>query len=162
MHPEALTSMEKLLERAPIEARLLLDVGSLDINGSYRPMVEKRGWEYRGIDIRPGKNVDIVVQPYFFGNWVSENEFDIVISGSTMEHVERPWLWLKECARVLKPGGLLAIVTHWNYPLHEHPFDCFRFMPHGMEVLFDDTGVLTDYEIYIANSTDIVGSAFKK
>jgi hypothetical protein len=34
-----------------------------------------------------------------------------VISGSTMEHVARPWRWVPELVRILRPGGLLAIVA---------------------------------------------------
>lgn len=160
MHDAAYTAMEQLLKRSPSNTNCVLDVGSLDVNGTYRPMIEKRGWNYTGIDIRKGSNVDEVVHPYCYP--FGAGEFDVVISGSTMEHVEHPWLWLPEIARVLRPGGLLAIVTHWSFPLHEYPVDTFRYMPHGMKALFDWTGMLHQYDIRIINDTDIVGSALKR
>lgn len=79
-----------------------------------------------------------------------------------MEHVEAIWRWVPELARVLRPGGLLAIVTHWQFPEHRYPVDCWRIMPDGMRYLFDETGCLDDYSIEIASQWDIAASAVKR
>lgn len=141
------------------EARVL-DVGSLDVNGSYREAIEDRGWEYLGVDIRSGKNVDIVVPEYDYP--FEDGEFDVVISGSTMEHVRAIWRWVPELVRVLRPGGLLVIVTHSAWWVHGYPVDCWRILPDGMAYLFDLTESLRDYMIMMEKETDILGSAFKK
>lgn len=159
MHPDAIPAMERLLSRAPHDTQHVLDVGALDVNGTYRPLIESRGWTYLGLDIVAGENVDIVAPPYQYP--FSDGEFDVVTSGSTAEHVERPWLWFPELARVLRPGGLLAILTHWQFKPHRYPKDCWRFMPDGMQVLFDDTACLSEYYIKIVSKTDIVGSAIR-
>lgn len=141
----------------------VLDVGSLDVNGNHRKMIEDRGWSYTGLDLVPGKNVDVVAYgPYDFDlGDRPEDLFDIVISGSTMEHVQAIWRWVPELVSCLKPGGLLAIVTHWSFPEHRYPLDCWRIMPDGMEYLFDQTARLERYHIRIADPQNIVGSAFK-
>jgi SAM-dependent methyltransferase len=139
----------------------VLDVGSLDVNGTYRPLIEPRGWDYTGLDIAPGPNVDIVAADPFDWPLVADS-FDVVISGSTMEHVTAIWRWVPEMVRVLKPGGLLIIITHWQFVEHRYPVDCWRIMPDGMRYLFDETGQLEDYEIAIYSSTDIYGLARKK
>jgi hypothetical protein len=64
--------------------------------------------------------------------------------------------------RVLRPGGVLAIITHWSFPEHRYPIDCWRILPDGMKHLFDLTKSLADYDIRIVNPTDIVGVARKK
>lgn len=122
-------------------------------------MIEARGWEYVGVDIEPGKNVDIVVPEFEYP--FEDGAFDVVISGSTMEHVTAIWRWVPELVRVLRPGGLLVIVTHAAWWLHEHPVDCWRILPDGFAYLFDLTESLTDYMIMIEKETDILGSAFK-
>lgn len=160
MHENAMIAMQEMLGRAPEWAKAVLDVGSLDINGVYKPMILERGWQYTGIDIQDGNNVDYVVEPYSYP--FPDNSFDIVMSGSCMEHVERPWLWIPELARVLKPGGLLAIVTHHTFPFHEYPWDCYRFFPRAFMVLFDDTRMLEDYRIRIHSDQDIIASAIKR
>ena len=161
MHPGAVETMQKMLRRYTGDGDDVLDVGSMDINGTYRPLVESLGWQYTGLDLAPGKNVDIVsTAPYDFP--MASDQFDIVMSGSTMEHVEAPWIWLRELVRVLRPGGLLCILTHWSFPLHRYPIDTYRYMPDGLQYLFDISGPLYDEEIAIVNKTDIVGSAFKR
>lgn len=160
MHPGAIDTMRTALERVQLFGGLVLDVGSLDVNGTYRPLIEHMGWQYIGLDTEQGANVDIVTpDPYHYP--FNDTTFDVVLSGSTMEHVEAIWLWLPELVRVLKPGGLLAILTHWQFPEHRYPVDCWRIMPDGMRYLFNSTGVLFDYDIRIVSDTDIIGSAYK-
>ena len=162
MHPEARNAMNEILGRLPIPSvQNVLDVGSYDVNGTYRPLVEDRGWTYTGLDIEAGPNVDIVAKkPYKFP--VKANTYDVVMSGSTMEHVEAIWLWIPELVRVLRPGGLLAVVTHWQFPEHRYPVDCWRIMPDGMTYLFEQTGLLERYDIRIVSQYDIAGVAYKK
>lgn len=59
----------------------VLDIGSLDINGNNRFLFEES--TYLGIDLGPGKNVDVVCPGHLFK---SENKFDIVISTECFEH----------------------------------------------------------------------------
>lgn len=161
MHKEAYAAMAGVLAQEQGDGLRVLDVGSLDVNGTYRPLIEARGWSYTGLDIRPGPNVDVVtVDPYHYP--LQENGFDIVLSGSTMEHVAEIWRWAPELARVLKPGGLLVILTHHCFPLHRYPADYWRIMPDGMGYLFDMCGSLTEYDIEMVDSRDILATARKK
>jgi SAM-dependent methyltransferase len=153
--------MGKMLRRSKQHGAVsLLDVGSYNVNGTFRPLVEGQGWQYTGLDQTAGPNVDVVADdPFKFP--FPAHTFDVVISGSTMEHVTAIWKWIPELVRVLKPGGFLAIHTHWQFPEHRYPVDCWRVLPDGMKFIFDETGQLADYDIRIANHMDIVGSAFK-
>lgn len=160
MHKEAYQEMSKALATVKGKFLNVLDVGSLDVNGSYRPLVIERGWNYTGLDIRPGRNVDIVANdPFSYP--MPDNTYDLVISGSTMEHVTAVWRWVPELVRVLKPGGTLIIITHWQFVEHCYPLDCWRILPDGMRYLFDDTAVLADYDVRILNDTDILGKAVR-
>lgn len=154
--------MLNMLGRFHQEQAEVLDVGSYDVNGTYRPMIElHEGWHYTGMDVCEGPNVDVVSpDPYHFP--FEEGAFDLVITGSTMEHVEAIWLWVPELVRVLKPGGMLSIVTHWSFPEHKYPIDCWRIMPDGMKYLFDQTGKLERYNIGIVSPYDIGATAWRK
>lgn len=160
MHAEALAAMTNLLGRWNGPAANVLDVGSYDVNGTFRPLVTGRGWRYTGLDCAAGPNVDIVASdPYHYP--IADDQFDVVLSGSTMEHVEAIWRWVPELVRVLRPGGMLAIVTHWQFPEHRYPVDCWRIMEDGMRYLFDLTGQLELYEIRYASQYDIAATAWK-
>jgi SAM-dependent methyltransferase len=152
--------MAGMLAKVAGDGLSVLDVGSYNVNGTFRPLIESRGWQYTGLDQVAGPNVDVVaVAPFVFP--FVDDSFDVVISGSTMEHVTAIWRWIPELVRVLAPGGFLAIHTHWSFPEHRYPLDCFRILPDGMRYLFDETGKLENYEIRIANDIDIIGNAFK-
>lgn len=161
MHKESMQLMRQMLGRCTFERASVLDVGAFDVNGNFRGLVTGRGWQYTGLDQTAGPNVDIVAEDPFHYPF-NDGAFDVVISGSTMEHVTAIWRWVPELVRVLRPGGFLALHTHWQFPEHRYPLDCWRFMPDGLRFLFDETGVLTDYDIRIANHMDIVASAFRK
>ena len=116
------------------QATRILDVGSADVNGTFRPLFDKPRWTYTGLDIVPGTNVDIVAEkPYCWP--LEEDSFDVVISGSCLEHVQAPWLWAREVARVVRPGGLVMVIAPWRWPQHRHPVDCWRVLPDGMSFL---------------------------
>lgn len=148
------------LMRTDVLGRTVLDVGSRNVNGTYRPMVCELGGVYTGLDIVEGPNVD-VVSPDEHRYPLPDAGFDIVISGSTAEHVRRPWWWIQELARLVVPGGLVVVVTHWKWPEHDYPRDYWRFMPAGLRELFALTGQLQDYCIETDPDGTIAGSAFR-
>ena len=129
----------------------ILDLGSTDIFGCYRPIFDKENWQYTGVDLAPGKNVDIVLSdPY---NWLElkTGSFDVFISGQTFEHIEYFWVTILEIERVLKPGGLCCILAPSGGPEHRYPLDCWRFYPDGFNALaryanLDVLEVGTDWE----------------
>ena len=103
----------------------ILDVGSLDINGTLRPAAPK-GAKYVGIDLAPGPGVDIVVTESERFPFPTAS-FDLVISTSCLEHDPVFWLTFLQMARVVRPGGFIYISAPSNGPYHGHPGDCWRF-----------------------------------
>jgi SAM-dependent methyltransferase len=67
--------------------------------------------------------------------------FDIVVSGQVIEHVRKPWIWMKELARVCAPGGVVVTVNPVSWPYHEAPVDCWRIYPDGMRALCEEAGL---------------------
>jgi len=113
----------------------ILDLGSYDVNGSYRDFFDDPVWQYQGMDMEAGKNVDIVLQnPYAWKEIKSQSQ-DVVISGQAFEHVEFFWVLIDEMARVLKPGGLICIIAPSRGYEHRYPVDCWRFYPDAFRAL---------------------------
>ncbi len=121
----------------------IADVGSYDVNGTYRPLFANELWTYTGFDVAAGPNVDVVVESPERWGLRSENlaKFDVVISGQTLEHVRRPWVWIKQVAELCRPGGLIWICAPNTWVYHEYPIDCWRIWPDGMRALFDEAGL---------------------
>lgn len=139
MHESSLSRMAEFVEflakqDLPRPARVL-DVGSFNVNGSYRDMFAGDEWSYEGLDIERGPGVDIVVdQPYRWRN-VKSNSFDVVVSGQAFEHIEFPWVTIHEIRRVLRAGGWGCLVVPSAGPEHRYPIDCWRFYPDGLIAL---------------------------
>ena len=152
MHDASMREMalfrDKYLDAAkPLD---IVDIGSMDINGCYRGLFDNPGWKYTGFDIEPGSNVDIVG----FDN-LQMNSYDVLISGSTLEHVKRPWDWLADLKWYIRRGGLICIITHHTWPMHRYPIDTYRYYPDGMLDLFEYAGIEV-VEIK-RNETDTIG-----
>jgi SAM-dependent methyltransferase len=125
----------KYLESRTNEPLLILDLGSLDVNGSYREYFEVSHWSYRGIDMTAGNNVDIVLQDPYDWREIRSGSADVVVSGQAFEHIEFFWLTMLEIARVLKPEGLCCLIAPSGGPEHFYPVDCWRFYRDGFAAL---------------------------
>lgn len=154
MHESTYREMKKFSEILPHEALSIADVGSMDINGTYKPIFDKTPWKYTGLDIGAGRNVDrVLATPYKWSN-VTDEEFDVVISGQALEHTEYPWLFAQELARIVKRGGLVCVIAPYQWEFHEFPIDCYRFFPDGMKAILTQAG-LSIVTCYMAeNSSD--------
>ncbi|HQB39962.1 MAG TPA: class I SAM-dependent methyltransferase, partial [Deltaproteobacteria bacterium] len=75
---------------------------------------------------------------------IPDNSFDVVYSHQVLEHVPRPWLAGAEMVRALKPGGIGIHTSCAFNPRHGQPDfnDYYRFLPDGLEQLFDGVTVL--------------------
>jgi SAM-dependent methyltransferase len=141
MHPSSYALMQDFVDRCLAAAPEVevLDVGSADVNGTYRPLFERPGWRYTGLDIAPGPNVDVVVAGQLWP--LPEAIFDAVISGSAFEHISRLWQTITEIRFVLKPGGYCCLIAPASGPEHRHPVDCWRILPDGWRALADYAGL---------------------
>jgi SAM-dependent methyltransferase len=140
--------MKDLVSRylEPAAPLRIVDVGSYDVNGSYRSIFERPGWHYVGVDIAAGPNVDLVLSsPYRFP--MRDSFADLVISGQAFEHIEFFWLTWKEMVRVARPGGLIFLIAPSRGSEHLHPVDCWRFLPGGYRALAKYVGNVDVVEV---------------
>jgi SAM-dependent methyltransferase len=94
--------------------KIVLDCGSLDINGNNRYLFED--CSYLGIDLVWGDNVDIVTSVF---NYRPGFLFDTIISTGMLEHDIYHVSSLARMYDILKPGGLL-LITAAGYGFKEH------------------------------------------
>jgi SAM-dependent methyltransferase len=158
MHQGSMEKMahfrDKYLLSRKDESLVILDVGSYDVNGTYRSLFEAPNWTYVGVDQAPGANVDVVLaDPYHFRGIRSES-IDVVVTGQTFEHVEYFWVTMLEIARVMKPGAVCCIVVPSSGPRHLFPVDCWRFFPDGLSALARHAGLVVR-EVSLDNGSKV-------
>lgn len=112
----------------------VLEVGSMDVNGSVRENF--RNCEYTGIDFREGPGVDVVMDavdlPKKFGP-----VFDVVLCLETLEHCE-DWRGVLQASwDVLKDGGKFMLTTPTKEKgRHNYPSDYWRWTLEQYEHMF--------------------------
>ena len=118
----------------------ILEVGSLDVNGSLRSEILKSNpRKYIGVDIANGPGVDEICDATNLVQKYSKRSFDIVIATEVLEHVLNWKLAISNMKNVVKFGGIILITTRSiGYPKHNYPNDFWRFETEDMKYIFSD------------------------
>jgi len=122
----------------------LLEIGPDSIPVStYRQATPNGPSVWETIDLSPYPGLTYkAVDEYHFS--LPDDMFDVVLSGQVLEHVRKPWVWMKEVARVCKPGGIVITINPVSWPYHEAPVDCWRIYPEGHRALAEDSGLTVE------------------
>lgn len=133
--------MLKAVSETQSSAPFVLDVGC-----GHKPYADLfKGCCYQGMD-----RDTIYASPDIIGDSlkipVETSTVDIVFSTQVIEHVSNPQAMVQECFRILKPGGFLIMTGPLYWPLHEEPFDFYRFSKYGFENLISNAG-FSEWEI---------------
>lgn len=105
----------------------VLEIGARARSGNVRRDWVPAGWDYSGFDIMAGPNVDVVGDAHALSRHYPADSFDAVMAFSVLEHLLMPWKFVIELNRVLKPGAIGMFTTHQCWPLHDEPWDFWRY-----------------------------------
>ena len=93
----------------------LLDVGCG--NGSYLSLMRTLGWDVAGVDVDPqavavcrARGLSVFLGTLEEASF-PDGSFDVITMNHAIEHAPNPLALLRECYRILSPGGYVGIVT---------------------------------------------------
>lgn len=130
------------LEHIPGNATIL-EIGSRNINGSVRSLLEPRSMKYVGVDLIGGEGVDIILDVLDLRNYFGDESFDVVVSTEMLEHCSNWKEAIYQMASVLRVGGVLIITTRSpGFELHDYPSDYWRFTRIDFSTIFSPIGEL--------------------
>lgn len=127
-----------------IRSKRVLEVGSRYVNGSVRPFIQRlHPKEYVGVDVEPGKYVDMILAAENLVEHFGSDSFDVVIATELLEHV-RDWkLVVNNMKELSKRGGSVYITTRsYGFPFHGYPLDFWRYEVKDMQTIFSDFRIL--------------------
>lgn len=103
-HEQQRDFCRKVKARFPefFHGKLVVDFGSLDINGSNQYLFENSG--YIGVDLFAGRNVDLACKGHELG--LPDESVDVIISTECFEHDSHYGKTINNINRLLKRGGL--------------------------------------------------------
>lgn len=126
-------------DRGLIRGRLIdIGCGTKPYEGFFAPHVTQHvGADHP--DSRHDKSkVDILASAYAIPE--ADASFDSALCTAVLEHLEEPELALRECYRLLKPGGTALYSIPFIWHVHEEPRDFYRFSRYGIDYLFRKVG----------------------
>ncbi len=126
------------------ESGSVLEIGSRARSGVIRKHRIPTHLNYIGLDILDGPNVDVVGDVHELARLFPNTKFAAIFSASVFEHLAMPWKVAIEANRVLEPGGIIYTASHQTWPLHEQPWDFWRFSSYSWKTLFNSS---TGFEI---------------
>jgi Methyltransferase domain len=115
----------------------ILEVGSRARSGITRRDSVPDSWRYVGMDVLEGPNVDVIGDAHELSALFPANTFDAVMALSVLEHLFMPWKFVIELNRVLKIGGIGIFTTHQCWPIHDQPWDFWRYSDKAWDSLLN-------------------------
>ncbi len=89
-------------------------------------------------------NFDLDQKPRIAGDLeglpIKDDSVEAGICVDVLEHVQRPYLAVKEIHRVLKPGAPIWFHVPFVFNVHAYPSDYFRYSHHGLRQILEDAG----------------------
>lgn len=139
--------INRIFERALLST--VQDIGNLgrllDIGCGIKPykeMLSPYVSAHVGVDheetFHSKDNVDLFGTAYEIP--AEDASFDTALCSAVLEHLEEPEQALRECFRVLKPGGTAIYSVPFIWHLHEEPRDFYRYSKYGLAYLFGKVG----------------------
>lgn len=142
-NPACIEFAKRALVAEEVTGRKVIEVGSLDVNGSTRETALALGpSQYIGVDIEVGPGVDVLCDATNLVAWFGEESFHVVITTELLEHV-RDWRSvISNMKQILKPEGVIIITTRSiGFAYHGYPYDFWRYELEDMQNIFGDFSV---------------------
>jgi len=139
VHPNSWLLFDKYAKAFFQPHTQVLEIGPAQPS-KYQTLVGDDSITWHTIDMHDGPGLTFKsIDEYHFP--IPADTYDVVVSGQVLEHVRKPWVWIKEVARVCRPGGNVITISPISWPYHAAPFDCWRAYPEGMRALYDEAGL---------------------
>lgn len=143
VHPRAIAHRalySALVRLAPAAHGTLLDVGcgSRPYTALFAPYVTR----HIGVDVPTSihSNNAVDVMGTALRLPLQSGSCNTVLATEVMEHVSDPRGMLTEIHRVLAPGGVLILSVPLHEPLHELPYDYYRYTDAALQYLLTEQG----------------------
>lgn len=135
---DASTLFDEFVQKVNTDRLRVLEIGSRVVvsGSSSKRSLFSNAASYTGFDYYPDDNTDVIGDAHQISNYFGDQKFDAVFSCFVLEHLAMPWLVVKEINKLLEVGGLTFHTTHNAWPIHEYPWDFWRFSDQALKVLF--------------------------
>ena len=94
---------------------------------------KKNSFDLVSFDIEKKMKPDIVGDICTFD--FKDEKFDYVVIVEVLEHLHSPHLSISNISSLLNQGGKIILTVPFIFPIHERPYDYYRFTKYGLQFL---------------------------
>ncbi len=129
----------------PLLGGVLVDIGCGRMPYRDHIMAHSKVHKYIGLDFPDGAYA-VAREPDL--TWdgttmpLDDASVNCALATEVLEHCPDPDAMLSEVCRVLKPGGVFVFTVPFLWPLHDEPYDFFRYTPYALERLLSKAGFI--------------------
>jgi SAM-dependent methyltransferase len=107
-----------------------------EVNFLLNQYSKKNSFDLVSFDIEKNMQPDILgdICTYDF----KEEKYDYVVIVEVLEHLHSPHLAISNINSLLNQGGKIILTVPFIFPIHERPYDYYRYTKYGLEFLFKD------------------------
>ena len=97
---------------------------------------KKNSFDLVSFDIEKNRQPDILGDICTFD--FNEEKYDYVVIVEVLEHLHSPHLAISNINGLLNKGGKIILTVPFIFPIHERPYDYYRYTKYGLEFLLKD------------------------
>jgi SAM-dependent methyltransferase len=127
---ESNSIIQGITDALPFFRGTLLDLGCGSM--PYAALIKERILSYISTDMRPNPQFPPMVCSDSLHLPFKDASFDSILCTQVLEHVRNPFMLMSEIGRVLRTGGCLVMTMPALWPLHEEPYDYYRYTKYGL------------------------------
>jgi len=125
--------LHRQFEQIPVGAQVLNIGAGGDIGKTLMRHASEQQFQVASLDIDAQRHPDIVGD--ICAHDFKGQQFDVIVMAETLEHIHSPHLALENVHRVLKESGRLILTVPFIFPIHDQPYDYYRYTRYGLEYL---------------------------
>ena len=123
-------------EITKIDKPNVLSIGGFGpVDAQLKAIVQTLGGRYLTLDIEASHSPEIIGDVENIEVIIMSSNFvpDVIIALEVLEHVPNTSRAIAGIHNVLSPEGVFILSTPWIIPIHDRPFDFYRFTPAALQ-----------------------------
>lgn len=125
-------------EATDVRGQHVLSVGAGGgVNERLLRAADRADFRVTQLDVDEERGPDVVAD---LCTWANPETYDLIIMSEVLEHLHSPKDALENVHESLKDRGKLVLTTPFVFPIHDEPYDYFRYTKHGLQMLLDEAG----------------------
>ena len=116
----------------------VLEIGAQNIQTSSYDLFSDVKFKYNNLNIDSNNISGTIIADICNETPIKSESYDVILAVDVFEHLKEPWKASKEIIRLLKPEGVVIVITVWSWRYHPVPVDYWRFSHDCLDFLFKE------------------------